>query len=60
LKGFHWQNGYGAFAVSQSNVEDVRRYIRDQQAHHRVTTFQEEYREFLERGMVEFDEKWLW
>lgn len=60
LKGFHWQNGYGAFAVSQSNVEDVRRYIRDQQAHHRVTTFQEEYRRFLERHQIEYDERYVW
>jgi hypothetical protein len=44
---FHWQSGYGAFAVGQSAVEDVRDYIRRQREHHRVMTFQDEYRKFL-------------
>jgi REP element-mobilizing transposase RayT len=57
---FHWQNGYGAFSVSQSHVEQVRRYIAGQERHHRKTTFQDELREFLRRYEVEYDERYLW
>ena len=57
---FHWQNGYGAFSVSQSNVGEVREYIRTQQEHHRVVTFQEEFRRFLKRYEVEYDERYVW
>lgn len=60
LRDFHWQNGYGAFSVSQSNVDEVRRYISNQEEHHRVKTFQEEYRLFLKRHGIEFDERYVW
>lgn len=60
LQNFHWQNGYGAFSVSQSNVDEVREYIRTQQDHHRVVTFQEEFRRFLKRYEVEYDERYVW
>jgi len=60
LRGFHWQNGYGAFSVSQSNVAEVRRYIERQEAHHRKTTFEEEFRAFLAKHRVEFDERYVW
>jgi putative transposase len=58
--GFSWQAGYGAFAVSESNVAAVRDYIAGQREHHRQKTFQEEYRAFLERHRVAFDEKYVW
>lgn len=45
--GFYWQNGYGAFSVSQSHVAEVRRYIDTQAEHHRAMTFQDEFRLFL-------------
>lgn len=57
---FAWQTGYGAFAVSESNVEVVRRYIANQREHHRKKTFQEEYRAFLTRHNVSFDERYVW
>lgn len=57
---FAWQGGYGAFAVSESNVAAVRDYIAGQQEHHRSTSFQEEYRAFLERHRVAFDERFVW
>jgi REP element-mobilizing transposase RayT len=44
---FFWQAGFGAFSVSQSQIEEVRAYIRNQREHHRVKTFQEELRAFL-------------
>ncbi|NNC89756.1 MAG: transposase [Akkermansiaceae bacterium] len=57
---FHWQAGYGVFSVSQSKVEEVVEYIRGQEEHHRRVTFQDEYREFLRKHAVEFDEKYVW
>ena len=58
--GFHWQNGYGAFSIGESGVQETRRYIESQVEHHRVKTFQEEFRAFLERYHVEFDERYVW
>jgi putative transposase len=57
---FHWQAGYGAFSVSQSNAGAVAQYIRSQEEHHRKVTFQEEYRRFLKRYQVEYDERYVW
>jgi REP element-mobilizing transposase RayT len=57
---FAWQAGYGAFAVSESNVESIRDYVAHQQEHHRKKSFQEEYRQFLERHRVAFDERYVW
>jgi putative transposase len=60
LADFHWQAGYGAFSVSQSNVEQVKLYIINQEEHHRKMTFQEEFRELLRRHGLECDEKYVW
>jgi len=60
MKKFAWQEGYGAFTVSRSNVEAVRHYVREQEEHHRTRSFQEEYREFLQKHEIEFDERYLW
>ena len=57
---FAWQAGYGAFAVSESNVAAVRDYIAGQAEHHREKSFQEEYRVFLERHGVGYDERYVW
>ncbi len=57
---FAWQSGYGAFAVSESNVGAVREYIANQRAHHHQKTFQEEYRAFLQRHNIVFDERYVW
>jgi REP element-mobilizing transposase RayT len=57
---FSWQEGYGAFTVGASQVESVKKYISNQEAHHRKKTFQEEYLEFLIQSGVEWDEKYLW
>ena len=60
LRDFGWQDGYGAFTVSKSNLPEVIRYICDQRGHHRKRTFQEEYRDFLQKHGIEFDERYLW
>jgi putative transposase len=57
---FSWQDGYGAFSVSQSNWEAVRDYIADQADHHRRVSFQEELRNFLVKNNIPFDERYLW
>ena len=60
LTDFHWQAGYGAFSVSQSNVEQVRQYVANQESHHRQRTFQDEFRELLRRHELEWDERSVW
>jgi REP element-mobilizing transposase RayT len=60
FRNFHWQNGYGAFSISQSEVATVKRYIRRQKEHHRRVTFQDEYRRFLAAYEVEYDERYVW
>ena len=60
FRAFAWQSGYGVFAVSESNVEAVREYIANQREHHRKKTFQDEYRAFLKRHNVAFDERYVW
>jgi len=60
LVKFAWQNGYAAFSVSESNSEIVKRYIERQEEHHKRMTFQEEYRGFLKKHGMEFDEKYVW
>ncbi len=57
---FHWQAGYAAFSVSQSNLDEVKRYIENQEEHHRKLTFQEELRAFYRRHEIEFDERYVW
>ena len=60
MRGFAWQDGYGAFTVSKSQTPSVIQYIQDQREHHRTKTFQEEYVAFLKKHHVEYDEKYLW
>src|SRR5262249_12259239 len=60
LRDFHWQAGYGAFSVSQSNVGQVRTYIANQDEHHRKMTYQDELRILLKRHEIEFDERYVW
>jgi len=60
LKKFYWQNGYGAFSVNPYEVDKVIAYIENQKEHHRKKTFQEEYRAFLKKYNIEFDDKYVW
>ena len=46
--------------MSKSAVLSVREYIQEQEKHHQRRTFQEEYREFLEKHEIDFDERYLW
>ncbi len=60
VEKFHWQSGYGVFSVSESQVPKVRAYIENQEEHHRAMSFQEEFRELLQRHGIEFDEQYVW
>jgi putative transposase len=60
LGSFYWQNGYGAFSVSPSEIESVKVYISIQEEHHAKKSFQDEYREFLKKYNVEYDERYVW
>ena len=59
-RGFSWQEGYGAFTVSASQLEAVRKYIVGQEAHHTRRSFQDEYLEFLKKSGVNYDERFIW
>ena len=60
LTKFAWQNGYGVFSVSESQVGRVKAYIAGQEDHHRRKTFQEEFREVLEEYGIGYDERYVW
>lgn len=57
---FEWQKGYGAFSVSPSSLDGVKKYIVNQEKHHMKKTFQTEYVELLNLSEIEYDEKYLW
>lgn len=57
---FHWQSGYGAFSVSQSNLVRVAEYVCNQAKHHRKYSFQDEFRKMLALYQVDFDERYIW
>ena len=57
---FAWQSGYAAFSVSQSKVDVVTGYIKNQEEHHRKRSFKEELIEFLDNYHVEYNEDYLW
>ncbi len=59
-KNFYWQDGYGAFSVNPSQVEKVVAYISKQHEHHSRKTFQDEYRAFLLKYKVEYNEQYVW
>lgn len=60
LEFFYWQNGYGAFSVSQSNLDAVKKYINNQENHHKILSFKEELEKLLRAYEINFDEKYLW
>lgn len=59
-KSFYRQDGYGAFSVNPSETDVVANYISNQKEHHRTKTFQEEYRSFLKKYKVDYDERFVW
>ena len=59
-RDFHWQRGYGAFSIGASGKDALVDYIQNQAEHHRTRTFQDEYRELLERYGLSWDERYVW
>jgi putative transposase len=60
LRKFHWQNGYGVFSVSPSVAPSVKAYIGRQEKHHQRTSFQVEFRKFLDRHGITYEERYVW
>lgn len=59
-KGFDWQEGYGAFTVSKSAEEQVKKYIHEQEQHHKQWKFTEEFKALLEKHGIPYEERYLW
>jgi len=57
---FEWQNGYGAFTVGETQIENVSRYIKNQEKHHSKMNFEDEFKDLLSRSGIDFDERFLW
>lgn len=60
IQNFGWQDGYGAFSVSQSQVDTVINYINNQEMHHKGMTFEQEYRKFLDAYGIHYDQAYMW
>ena len=60
IEEFHWQRGYGIFSVSSSQCDTVIEYISNQYEHHKKATFQEEFKAFLIKYNVKYNEEYLW
>ncbi len=60
LSDFDWQNGFAAFSIGPSELNDLRTYIGGQREHHRRISFQDEYRELLKRYEIEFVDRYMW
>ena len=56
---FSWQEGYGAFSYSHSQIDNVVKYVMNQKEHHRKSSFKKEYSDFLKKFEVEYDKKYL-
>ena len=59
-KNFYWQKGYGSFSVNPAQTDRVKKYILNQDKHHKETTFKDEYRSFLNDYLVNYDERYVW
>lgn len=58
--GFYWQEGYGAFSVGQTEDEMVMKYIANQKEHHKTKDYKSEFRGFLKKYNIEYDERYVW
>jgi REP element-mobilizing transposase RayT len=59
-RDFYWQRGYGVFSVGPAHRADAEAYVRNQEEHHRAETFQDEFRSFLNRYGIAYDEQYVW
>ena len=59
-RNFYWQKGYGAFSINPSQIGIVEKYIKNQKAHHKTKSFKDEYRAFLKKYKINYNEKYVW
>ena len=59
-KSFFWLRGYGMFSVGPAQRDEIEEYVRNQEEHHRVRSFQEEFRAYLDRYSIPYDEQYVW
>lgn len=59
-ENFYWQRGYAAYSLSNGHVDAARRYVQDQEQHHRQESFADELRRILGKNGIEFDERYVW
>lgn len=59
-KGFRWQDGYGVFSVSDFEIDELRRYIRSQEEHHKKVSFDEEFIRLCEEQGLKIERRFLW
>ncbi|MEJ6571978.1 MAG: transposase [Akkermansiaceae bacterium] len=59
-ENFYWQAGYGNFSVAPSQLDQLIGYIENQEKHHQTVSFQDEFREFLNKYQIEYDERYVW
>lgn len=57
---FYWQDGYGIFSINPTQTDAVVEYIKNQAEHHKTRSFQDEFRAFLQKYGVEYDERYVW
>lgn len=57
---FEWQDGFGAFTIGESQIGSVRRYIQNQEEHHKKVKFDDEFKVMLSQANMEYDERYLW
>lgn len=57
---FYWQDGYGIFSVNPTQIDVVVEYIKNQEEHHKIISFQDELRAFLKKYKVDYDERYIW
>ena len=60
FSNFYWQSGYGAFSVNPTEIDVVKKYIQNQEEHHKIKSFQDEYRAFLKKYNVQYNEEYVW
>lgn len=60
FQNFYWQNGYGIFSINPTEIDLVVKYIEKQKEHHKKKTFQDEFRAFLKKYKIDYDEKYVW
>lgn len=60
FSNFYWQRGYGAFSVNPTEIEVVKNYIQNQEEHHKTKSYQDEFKAFLNKYNIDYNEDYVW